>query len=85
MPWREDIEDAAPLGELREMRGRLRLGGDGVDDVHAANTAATDERAQAARYGFDFGKFGHVRLEVQGLRVSVCFLVLASAALLKGA
>jgi hypothetical protein len=56
-----------------------------MKDVHAANAASANERAQAARDGFDFGKFGHVRLEVQGLRVNVCFLALASAASLKGA
>jgi hypothetical protein len=31
-----------------------------VKDVHAMNAASADQRAQAARYGFDFGKFGHV-------------------------
>jgi len=54
------IEDAASTGEFRKARGGLRLGGDGVKDVHAMNAASADQRAQAARYGFDFGKFGHV-------------------------
>ena len=58
------IEDAASLGEVREACGRLRLGGDGMKDVHATNAAALDERAQAARYGFDFGKFGHACSDV---------------------
>ena len=43
------IEDAASLGELREARGGLRLGGDGVKDVHATNAASADQRTQAAR------------------------------------
>lgn len=79
------IEDPASLGKLREARGGLRLGGDGMKDVHATNAAVTDEWAQAARYGFDFGKFRHLCSEVQGFRISVCFLALVSAALLKGA
>jgi hypothetical protein len=79
------IEDAASAGEFREARGGLRLGGDGMKDVHATNAAVTDEWAQAARYGFDFGKFGHLCSEVQGFRINVCFLALPSAVLLKGA
>jgi hypothetical protein len=56
----EGIRRAARI----QARGRLRLGGDGMKDVHAANAAGTDEWAQAARYGFNFRKFGHVRLAV---------------------
>ena len=57
-------EDVASLGQFREPRGRLGLGNEGMKNVHAANAASADERKQAASYGFDFGKFRHVRLEV---------------------
>jgi hypothetical protein len=30
-----------------------------MKDVDATDTASTNKGTQAARYGFDFGKFGH--------------------------
>jgi hypothetical protein len=54
--------DAANDSFLRRpnnVRGRLRLRGDGVEDVNASNCAAAHERANSLCYGFDFRKFGH--------------------------
>ena len=41
------------------IRGRLRLRCDGVEDVDAPNFAPAHERANSLCYGFDFWKFGH--------------------------
>ena len=78
------IEDAAAAGKFSDFGRRLWLGDDGMKDVDTPDVASANERAQASRHGFDFGKFGHVSSVAQGFRVSVCFLTLASAALLKG-
>jgi hypothetical protein len=59
-PVARGIEDAAATDELRDFRWRLRFGGDGMKDVDTTDAASANERAQAAGYGFDFGKFGHV-------------------------
>jgi len=78
------IQDATTAGKFSDFGGRLWLGGDGMKDVDATDAATANERAQASRYRFDFGKFRHVNSVAQGFRVSVCFLTLASAASLKG-
>jgi hypothetical protein len=42
-----------------DLRRFLWLRGDGVQNVDAANPAALDERAECARYGFNFREFRH--------------------------
>jgi hypothetical protein len=78
------IEDVAATDEVRDFRGRLGFGDDGMKDVDTTDAASANERAKASRYSFDFRKFGHVSSVAQGFSVSVCFLTLASAASLKG-
>ena len=53
------IEDAAAAGELRELRWRLRFRGNGMKNMDAADATFANERAQTARYSFDFRKFRH--------------------------
>jgi hypothetical protein len=53
------IKDVASAGKLCDLHRRLRFCCDGMKDVDATDTASTNKGTQAARYGFDFGKFGH--------------------------
>jgi hypothetical protein len=43
----------------RELRRCLRLRGNGMQNVDAANPATLDERAECARDGFDLREFRH--------------------------
>src|ERR1700748_1280883 len=52
--------DAATGEKVRDMGCGLRQYGDRVEDVHAANFALLDERAERNGDGFDFGEFRHV-------------------------
>jgi hypothetical protein len=51
--------DLAAFREARELRGFLRLRGDEMQDVDAADAATLDERAEGTRDGFDLREFGH--------------------------
>ena len=56
-----DRSDAATLGKAGKMRSRLRLGGNGMKDVHAKESPALDKRAKRADDCFYFREFGHKR------------------------
>jgi len=54
-----DGVNSLPLCGLNEACGRLRFGGDGMENVDAKDFSAHDERTNGLRYGFNFWKFGH--------------------------
>src|SRR6266849_879522 len=56
-----DGANAAALGMASEMRGSLRLRGDGVKDVNATDSPALDEGTEGAYDSFHFREFRHGR------------------------
>src|SRR5258708_202014 len=51
--------DVPAFRDACDLRGLLRLRGDGMQDMDAANPATLDERAKCARYGFYLREFRH--------------------------
>jgi len=51
--------DAPTFRDACDLRGFLRLCGNGMQDVDAANASALGERAERARHGFHFREFRH--------------------------
>jgi len=56
-----DRSNAAVMGVAGEMGSGLRLGGNGMKDVHAKDSPALDKRAERADDCFYFREFGHKR------------------------
>ena len=48
---------------------RLRLHRDGMENMHATNALALNQRAQCAYHSFYFGQFGHQRKKKSGPRL----------------
>src|SRR5260370_10423705 len=56
-----DNANASALGMAGEMRSGLRLHGDGVKDVKAADSPTLSERAERLNDSFPFREFRHER------------------------
>ena len=56
-----DRSNAAALSMAGEIRSRLRLGGNGMKNMHAKDSSALDKRAERADDCFYFREFGHKR------------------------